>query len=251
MEFMKEVSQLLGIGLSPSMAYHPQMDRQMERFNQELEQYLHLFTNERQDDWDELLPIAEFQYNNHVHSATQTIPFLIDMGRLPQMGFEPRPRSKVEAANVFVERMKSMMEEAKSALTRSKDEMAHYYHRKRSLTLEFKPRDRVFIDAKDIQTTRPSPKLAHKFLGPYPIEKKLGLLTYKVKLPVGMKRLHPVFNVVKLRLVPLDPIVGRPSKPPLEPILVNGETEYKVEEILNSRIYYWRLKFLVAWKGYG
>jgi len=81
-EFMKEVSQLLGIGLSPSTAYHLQMDGQTERVNQELEQYLHLFTNKRQSDWDELLPIAEFQYNNHVHSATQTIPFLIDTGRL-------------------------------------------------------------------------------------------------------------------------------------------------------------------------
>jgi len=38
-EFMKEVSQLLGIGLSPSTAYHLQTDRQMERVNQELEQY--------------------------------------------------------------------------------------------------------------------------------------------------------------------------------------------------------------------
>jgi len=45
---------------------------------------------------------------------------------------------------------------------------------------------------------RPSPKLAHKLLEPYPIEKKLGLLNYKVKLPIGMKRLHPIFNVVKL-----------------------------------------------------
>jgi len=86
------------------------------------------------------------------------------------MGFEPRLQSKVEAANTFVERMKSMTKGAKSALTRSKDEMACYYNRKRTLTPEFKPGDWVFIHAKDIQTTRPSPKLAHKFLGPYPIE---------------------------------------------------------------------------------
>ena len=117
-----------GIGLSPSTAYHPQMDGQTERVNQELEQYLHLFTNKRQSHWDELLLIVEFQYNNHVHSATQTIPFLIDTGRLLWMGFEPRPPSKVEAANMFVERMKSTMEEAKSVLKRSKDKMAHYYN---------------------------------------------------------------------------------------------------------------------------
>ena len=98
---------------------------------------------------------------------------------------------------------------------------------------------------------RPSLKLTHKFLGPYPIKKKLGLLNYKVKLPIRMKRLHPVFNVIKLQLVPLDPIIGRPSNPPLEPVVVDGEVEYEVEEILNSRMYYQRLQFLVAWKGYG
>jgi len=66
-----------------------------------------------------------------------------------------------------------------------------------------------------------------------------------------MKRLHPIFNVMKLQLAPLDPIVRRPSKPPPEPVVVNGEVEYEVEEILNSWMYYWRLQFLVAWKGYG
>ena len=52
------------------MAYHLQGDRQTERVNQELEQYLCLFVNERQDDWDKLLPLAEFQYNNTLcHTA--------------------------------------------------------------------------------------------------------------------------------------------------------------------------------------
>jgi len=84
------------------MVYHPQMNGQMEKINQELEQYIWLFMNKQQNNWDELLPIAEFQYNNHVHSAMQTVPFLVDMGWLPCMGFEPRPHSKVEAANTFV-----------------------------------------------------------------------------------------------------------------------------------------------------
>ena len=48
----------------------------MEQVNQELEQYLRLFINERQDNWDKLLPLAKFQYNNHVHSATQQTPFV-------------------------------------------------------------------------------------------------------------------------------------------------------------------------------
>ena len=79
---------LLGAKLAATTAYHPQGNRQTERVNQELEQYLQLFINERQDDWDELLPLAEFQYNNHVHSATQQTLFMLDAGQHPQMGFE-------------------------------------------------------------------------------------------------------------------------------------------------------------------
>jgi len=78
--FTKELYRLLGVQLSSSTAWYPQMDGQTERVNQELDQFLHLFVNERQNDWYDLLPIAEFQHNNHVHSATQQPPFLLDTG---------------------------------------------------------------------------------------------------------------------------------------------------------------------------
>jgi len=58
--FTRELYRLLGIKLASSTIWHPQTDRQMERVNQELDQYLWLFVNERQDDWYDLLPMAEF-----------------------------------------------------------------------------------------------------------------------------------------------------------------------------------------------
>ena len=101
----------------------------MEHLNQELEQYIRIFTNQRQDNWDELLPLTEFSYNNHVHSATKHTPFMLDTGRNPRMGFEPNVEpSWNETTNEFVERMKSTLEEAKSALRKSKDDMARYYN---------------------------------------------------------------------------------------------------------------------------
>ena len=87
--FMKELYRLLGIEAASSTAYHPQTDGQTEQVNQELEQYLRIFVGERQDDWYSLLPLAEFSYNNHVHSSTQQTPFLLDTGQHPRMGFEP------------------------------------------------------------------------------------------------------------------------------------------------------------------
>jgi len=61
----------------------------MEYVNQKLDQYLQLFVNKQQDDWYDLLPMTEFQHNNHVHLTTQQPPFLLDTGQLPRMGFKP------------------------------------------------------------------------------------------------------------------------------------------------------------------
>jgi len=47
--FTKKLYRLLGIKLASSTAWHPQTDRQMEHVNQELDQYLWLFVNKRQD----------------------------------------------------------------------------------------------------------------------------------------------------------------------------------------------------------
>ena len=250
--FMKELFRLLGIEAASSTAYHPQTDGQTERVNQELEQYLRLFVNERQDDWHSLLPLAEFSYNNHVHSSTQQTPFLLDTGRHPRMGFEPhQPPSKFETVNEFTERMKNTLDEAKAALSKAKDDMARYYNRRRTPAPSFAPGDKVYLDAEDIHTTRPSKKLSHRRLGPYPVERRVGKHAYRLTLPHSMKRLHPVFNVVKLTLALEDPIPGRRRIPPPPPELVEGEEEYIVEEVLNSRMFRRKLQYLVKWEGYG
>jgi len=115
-EFTTELYQLLRIKATKTTAYHPQADGQTERVNQELEQYLQLFTSERQDDWVDLLSMAEFQYNNHIYLSTQQTPFLLDSGQHPRMGFEPKQPACVEAVNEFTDRMKMALEEAKSGL---------------------------------------------------------------------------------------------------------------------------------------
>ncbi len=208
--------------------------------------------NERQDDWNDLLPLAEFQYNNHTHSATQQTPFWIDSRRHPRMGFEARATpSLTETANQFADRMRTTLEEAHAALRKAKDDMAQYYDRKHLPAPELKPGDLVYLDASDIRTTRPSRKLAHRQLGPYAIERKVGPCSYRLRLPQSMSRLHPVFHVGKLTPVSADPIPGRLVIPPPPPELVDGAEEYVVQQVLDSRIIRGRLHYLVQWEGYS
>jgi hypothetical protein len=104
-----------------SMAYHPQTDGQTEHINQVLEGYLCTFTSRRQDNWDGLLPMGEFFYNNTKHSSTQQTPFIVDTGRHPRMAFEPQqPRSTLESANEFAEHIALGIEKAKRHLQRRK-----------------------------------------------------------------------------------------------------------------------------------
>ena len=242
---------MIGIRIASSTAYHPQTDRQTERVHQEIEQYLRLYVNERQDDWDDLLPMCEFAYNNHVHASTQQTPFMLDTGAHPRMGFEPLTQpSEDENADEFAERMKKGLDEAKAALNNAKTEYARYYDRRRTPAPTFKPGDMVWLDGSDIATTRPSRKLAHRNLGPFPIEERVGHGAYRLTLPPSLRLLHPVFPVVKLRPAIPDPIPGRALPPPPPADIVDGVEEFEIEKILNSRFRWRRLEYLVKWKGY-
>ena len=71
---MKELNELLGIKTKLLTAFYPQTDGQMERMNQELEQYLRMFIDHCQEQWPEWLGMAEFTYNNKVHTGTRVSP---------------------------------------------------------------------------------------------------------------------------------------------------------------------------------
>ena len=129
-EIMKELNNLLGIQMKLSTAYHPQTDGQTERVNQELEQYLRVFIDHRQEQWPDWLGTAEFAYNNKIHVATKVSPFKVNYSQNPRMGFEGRRKGKYKAAEKFVEKIKKIQKEAKAALGKAQEEMRKFVDRK-------------------------------------------------------------------------------------------------------------------------
>src|SRR5882724_9409675 len=155
------------------MAYHPKTDSQTEWVNQILEQYLWVDINYQQDDWVNLLPLAEFAYNNTSHSATMVTPFFANKGFHPKL--------KVSLEPVVSDTAHQVATDLKELHLYLRDQISHalkqyeVHSASRCLPIPpFKVRDTGWLDAQNIRTTCPSKKLDHHFLGPFPIMEKVS-----------------------------------------------------------------------------
>ncbi|KAL5519677.1 hypothetical protein ACEPAH_1360 [Sanghuangporus vaninii] len=171
---MKELYKLLHIEGNPSTAYHPQTDGQTERVNQELEQYLRLYVNHRQSDWADWLALAEFAYNNREHSATKLSPFFVNSGVHP-VGFTGiRTSSSNMSAEEFAKHVKGIHELAQANLVKANEDMKRFYDRHAGKSMEYEVGSKVFLDGRNIKTTRPTKKMDDKWFGPFEIVEKGG-----------------------------------------------------------------------------
>jgi len=197
---IRKLNRILGIKSKLSTAFHPQTDRQMERVNQELEQYLRMFIDHRQEQWPDWLGMVEFAYNNKIHSSTKVLPFKANYGQDPRIRFEMRRKGKYEGAEKFIMKMKEIQEEAKAALGKAQEEMKKYADRKRVEVDEYKVEDLVILSTKDLKyqmARRRTKKLTERFVGPYKIKKIISSNTVKLELP-SIVKIHSVVNVSRI-----------------------------------------------------
>jgi len=241
---MRELNQMLGIESKMSTVFHPQTDGQTERVNQELEQYLRMFIDYQQEQWPDWLGMAEFAYNNKVHSSTKTSPFKANYGQDPRMGFEVRRKGKYEGAEKFVMKMKEIQEEAKAALGKPQEEMKKYADRKRGEVDKYKVGDLVMLSTKDLKyqmVARRTEKLMERFIGPYRIKKIILSNAVDLELPSTIK-IHSVVNVSRIQKY-VGQVEGQEKEWPA-PVII-GEEEWEVERILNKRRIREKDKYLV------
>ncbi|WAR62559.1 hypothetical protein PtB15_15B145 [Puccinia triticina] len=249
-QITQELDNRLGIRLQPSTAYHPRTDRQSEIANKAVEQYLRHFVSYRQDDWAPLLATAEFAYNNNDHTSTGVSPFKANYGFNPLYSGIPSAGQCVPAVAERLRQLAEVQDELKHCLEAAQEAMKSEFDRGVQKTLEWNSGDKVWLDGRNISTTRPSPKLEHRWLGPFPIASRISTSAYKLTLPLSMQAVHPVFHVSVLHKHKPNKIAHRQRRTP-KPVTVNGGDEWEVDGILDSRRRGRTAQYLVSWRGFG
>ncbi|OWT42324.1 retrovirus polyprotein [Pochonia chlamydosporia 170] len=262
-EFWKAVCHRLQTNISLSTAYHPETDGQTENANSFLEQYLRQYVSFAQDDWDEWLPLAEFAARNVVNDSTGMSPFFANTGYHPRMSFGP-PRAMSKAVskdlaersnegNNFVAKMEEITDLLRTNLRSAQASQEKFANANRSPAPAYRVGDLVLLSTRNINSARPIPKLDHKFIGPFRIERVLSSHTYQLKLPHELSSIHNSFHTNLLRPLPNDPLPGQYNPPP-PPIALDerGEKLWAIEEILDSRRKKGKgFQYYILWRGFG
>jgi hypothetical protein len=117
-------------------------------------------------------------------------------------------------------------------------------------TPKYKEGDQVWLEGKNLRINQPTAKLAPRRHGPFKIIQVMSAVNYRLELPTQWS-IHPVFHIDLLtpyrETTMHGPNFTRPT-----PELIDGEEEYSVEKILDSRRFgrRRRLQYLVKWEGY-
>jgi hypothetical protein len=106
---------------------------------------------------------------------------------------------------------------------------------------------KVWLDSRNLPVNVPSKKLAPRRYGPFTIKEKISPIAYRLDLPQHMK-IHNVFHVDLLSPYQQTEIYGEAFPQP-PPDLIEGEEEYKVEDIISDRMIRRKRQYLVKWKS--
>jgi hypothetical protein len=105
-----------------------------------------------------------------------------------------------------------------------------YYNKYYNIEPTFKKKDKIYLIQQNIQTKQPSIKLDHKKLGLFRIKKVIRLVNYKLVLPKTIN-IYLIFYISLLELI----LLGVLLVPVTEIELINLNTKYKIEEILDHK----------------
>jgi hypothetical protein len=205
---------------------------------------IHFIMDKKQKNWAPYLPIAEFAHNNWASDTTRKSPFFL------LMGFNPRAdwihaTSPIPRVTLRVEQLKEARDQVRSFMIKAQQSWVKH----RDIP-KYKEGDLVWLEGKNLHINQPTAKLAPRRHGPFKIIQVMSAVNYRIELPTQWN-IHPVFHIDLLTPY-RETIIHGPNFTWPAPELIDGEEEYSVEKILDSRRFGRRqcLQYLVKWEGY-
>lgn len=261
--FWKRLCQVLRIERRLSTAFHPQTDGQTERANAEVERLLRQWVNEAQDDWEEWLPVVQLALNGREASATSVSPFFLSHGyhlRTIDSFTDPIPysqenRSPIQRADAIASKIREVTTWAQTEMAKSQQDQEVQANRLRKPAPAYQVGDKVWLNLRNVRTTRVNKKLDYRS-AKYTVTEVINGSSYRLDTPPGI---HNVFNVDLLRPAATDPLPSQLVDDPQPPaIVVDNEEWWLVESIIGERTKRLpgrgkrtRLEYRVKWKGYA
>jgi hypothetical protein len=263
-KFWKRLHELTGVKIKMSSAYHPQTDGASERSNKTINQCLRFHVRRNQLGWVRALPRVRFDIMNTVNASTGFSPFALKTGRSPRLlppfiEQENNEEGDVQPVLDTLRRLENDLLEAKDNLARAKISQAFYANAYRGPEPHFREGDRVKLSTlhRRAEYKKKGERRVAKFMPRFEIYKVVKahpeFSTYTLDLPPSSK-IDPTFHASELLPYHENDNEKWPSRKFARPgpvINEDGEEEYEVEEILDSRRRGRGRSYLVRWKGYG
>lgn len=113
--------------------------------------------------------------------------------------------------------------------------MKCWHDRKAQDDPDYQVGDKVYLEGTNLRVDRPTKKMGDRRYGPFEVLKKVGSVSYKLKIPASWRIKTPVFHASLLS--PYNPPTFDNQKlpPPPPPDVIDGQQEWEIEEILDCR----------------
>ncbi|GBG64444.1 hypothetical protein CBR_g44330 [Chara braunii] len=241
--FWTALMQESGTTMKPSLARHPQTDRQTERAHQTAQMMLRTLIRPVQKDWVDRLPDIEFAYNTSVHPAIGVTPFELHHGGRKGRIFAdlllPRP-TDIDAAcsPASVRKYRELLTQARANMQKAQVRMQQQANRRR-VPCPIRAGDLVWVSAEEFaQEQDVSRKLLPKWFGPWSVTAAAGDEpdghSFVINIPEPLT-VHPVFHASKLATYTPAKSDDFPDRRSHDPPSMDGHQE--VDRVISDRKY--------------
>ena len=156
--------------------------------------------------WSKHLVWVEYAHNSLPTSATGFLPFHGVYGYQPPVFPDNELEVSFPSAHAMIRRFRRIWIAARQVLIRQGDRVKRAADRRRRPAPDYQPGQRVWSSAKDLHLKVPSKKLAPRFVGPFPVTRKVGPAAVRLRLPRSL-RVHPTFHISQGKPVRESPMV--------------------------------------------